>query len=132
MLLLLLIILLLIKKINNMKLIFRHVCDVHSRRKDGQYLCEYGTNGICFVWNDKISNESDYKSHVVHDHAFRSIPCVIPYRKTSDSRRPTDEWNFYSASQSLATVLNDPRRPRSVYLYYNNKLKFYHIHYKLF
>lgn len=100
---------------------FRHLCDVHSRRKDGQYLCEYGANGICTVWNNKISNESDYKRHVLHDHAFQSISCVVPYRKTSDSRRPTDEWNFYSASQSLATVLNDPRRPRSVYLYYNNK-----------
>lgn len=52
----------------------------------------------------------------MYEHAFRSISCVMPYRKTSDNKRPTDEWNFYSASQSLATVINDPRRPRSVSL----------------
>lgn len=83
---------------------------MHSRRKDGQYFCEYGATKICC----KMSNESDYKIHVVHNHAFQSVNCVKPYRKTSDNKRPTDEWNFYSASQSLATVLNDPRRPRSV------------------
>lgn len=88
--------------------------DAHSQKKDGQYFCEYGANGTCCVRNDKSSNESIYKTHVVHDHAFRSVTCVMPYRKTSDSKRPADEWNFYSASQSLATVLNDPRRPRSV------------------
>lgn len=93
---------------------YRHLFEVHSRRKDGQYFCEYNANGICYKWNGKSSNESDYKKHIVHDHAFRSIPSLMPYRKTSDSKRPTDEWNFYSASQSLATVLNDPRRPRSV------------------
>lgn len=87
----------------------RHLYDVHSRRKDGQYFCEYGTTRVCC----KKSNESDYKIHVVHNHAFQSANCVVPYRKTSDNKRPTDEWNFYSASQSLATVLNDPRRPRS-------------------
>lgn len=84
--------------------------DVHSRRKDGQYFCEYGDTRICC----KKSNESDYKIHVVYNHAFQSVNCVKPYRKTSDNKRPTDEWNFYSASQSLATVLNDPRRPRTV------------------
>ncbi|XP_022177751.1 vacuolar protein sorting-associated protein 54 [Myzus persicae] len=87
----------------------RHLYDVHSRRKDGQYFCEYGATRICC----KKANESDYKMHVVHNHAFQSVNCVIPYRKTSDNKRPTDEWNFYSASQSLATVINDPRRPRS-------------------
>lgn len=101
------------------KLFYRHLYDAHSRKKDSQYFCEYGNDGICNTWNGKIPNESDYKIHV-HDHAFRSIPCVMPYRKTSDSKRPTDEWNFYSASQSLATVLNDPRRSRSV-CFYNNK-----------
>lgn len=88
--------------------------DAHSRRKDDQYFCEYGVNEICCILNGKYFNESDYKTHVVHDHAFRSISQVMPYRKTSDNKRPTDEWNFYSASQSLATVLNNPRRPRSV------------------
>lgn len=88
--------------------------DIHRRKKDNQYFCDYGVNGICSVWKGKNSNESDYKLHVVHDHAFRD---VLPYRKTSDSKRLTDEWNFYSASQSLATVLNDPRRPRSVSYY---------------
>lgn len=82
---------------------------MHSRRKDGQYFCEYGATRVCC----KKSNESDYKMHV-QNHAFQSSIRVVPYRKTSDNKRPTDEWNFYSASQSLATVLNDPRRPRSV------------------
>ncbi|XP_025412202.1 vacuolar protein sorting-associated protein 54 isoform X2 [Sipha flava] len=91
----------------------QHLFEVHSRKKDSQYFCEYNSNGNCFMWNGKNSNESDYKKHIVHDHAFRSIPCLTTYRKTSDSKRPTNEWNFYSASQSLATVLNDPRRPRS-------------------
>lgn len=98
---------------------------MHSRRKDGQYFCEYGVNGICNMWNGKKFNETEYKMHVVHDHAFRSIPNVMPYRKTSNNKQPTDEWNFYSASQSLATVLNDPRRPRSV-CFYNNKYTFYY------
>lgn len=87
----------------------------HSRKKDDQYFCEYGANGICYTWSGKISYESDYKIHVIHNHAFRTIPCAIPYRKTSDSKQPTDEWNFYS--QSLATVINDPRRARSVCFY---------------
>jgi len=104
-----------VKKLNYF---YRHLYDVHSRIKDDRYFCEYGDNGICCMWNGKDSNESDYRIHVLHDHAFRSVPHVIPYRKTSDNRHPTDEWNFYSASQSLATVINDPRRPRSVCIYF--------------
>lgn len=84
--------------------------DKHCKQKDSQYFCEYGANGICCMWREKNFNEPDYKIHV-RDHAFHD---VMPYRKTSESKQPTDEWNFYSASQCLATVLNDPRRPRSV------------------
>lgn len=91
--------------------------DVHCTKHDGQYSCEYGTNGICDLLNGKTTNESDYKVHVMYEHAFRSITSVKFYRKTSEHLQPSDEWNFYSASQSLATVINDPRRPRSVSFY---------------
>lgn len=102
-------------KLNNFH---RHLYDVHSRRKHDQYFCEYGANGICCIWNGKNSNESDYKMHVLQDHAFQSNFHVMSYHKTSKNRHSTDEWNFYSASQSLATVINDPRRPRSVCFYF--------------
>lgn len=107
----------------------RHLYEKHGTKvQSNQYSCEYGSNRTCNIWNSKSSSETEYKTHVVRDHAFRSST-AIPYRKTSDSKRPSDEWNFYSASQSLATVLNDPRRPRPVcfssfkmflYFYNNN------------
>ncbi|XP_050424790.1 vacuolar protein sorting-associated protein 54 isoform X2 [Adelges cooleyi] len=90
----------------------RHLYEKHGTKvQSNQYSCEYGSNRTCNIWNSKSSSETEYKTHVVRDYAFRSST-AIPYRKTSDSKRPSDEWNFYSASQSLATVLNDPRRPR--------------------
>lgn len=88
----------------------------HSRKINDQFFCEYGVDGTCCTQNGRISNESDYKIHIIQEHAFRTTPCAIPYRKTSDSKQPTDEWNFYS--QSLATVINDPRRARSVCFFF--------------
>ncbi|XP_050549067.1 vacuolar protein sorting-associated protein 54-like isoform X1 [Daktulosphaira vitifoliae] len=91
----------------------RHLYDKHRTvSKNNSYYCKYGSNGVCNGHNSRSYSESEYKTHIVQDHAFHIIS-VLPYHKTSNCKKPSDEWNFYSASQSLSTVLNDPKQPRS-------------------
>ncbi|CAH2234906.1 vacuolar protein sorting-associated protein 54 [Pararge aegeria] len=74
----------------------RHIHQKHSIKEGSIVLCQYGQNGICSALQFGDLRKAGFKYHVRQYHLY----------KTS----ATDDWTFYSSSQNLPAVLNDPNR----------------------
>ncbi|KAL0880845.1 hypothetical protein ABMA27_002028 [Loxostege sticticalis] len=74
----------------------RHIQDKHSVKEGSIILCQYGQNGICSALQFGDLRKAGFKYHVREYHLY--------------SKATTDDWTFYSSSQNLPAVLNDPNR----------------------
>ncbi|XP_041987397.1 vacuolar protein sorting-associated protein 54 [Aricia agestis] len=73
-----------------------HIFEKHSHREGSIVLCQYGPNGICSALQFGDLRKAGFKYHVRQHHLFNTIG--------------SDNWTFYSSSQNLPAVLNDPNR----------------------
>ncbi|XP_011563966.3 vacuolar protein sorting-associated protein 54 [Plutella xylostella] len=74
----------------------RHIQDKHALKEGSIVLCQYGQNGICSALQFGDLRKAGFKYHVREYHSF--------------TRDASDNWTFYSSSQNLPAVLNDPNR----------------------
>ncbi|CAG9785569.1 unnamed protein product [Diatraea saccharalis] len=74
----------------------RHIQDKHSIKEGSIILCQYGQNGICSALQFGDLRKAGFKYHVREHHLY--------------SIDGNDDWTFYSSSQNLPAVLNDPNR----------------------
>ncbi|XP_022814810.1 vacuolar protein sorting-associated protein 54 isoform X2 [Spodoptera litura] len=74
----------------------RHIQDKHSIKEGSIILCQYGQNGMCSSLQFGDLRKAGFKYHVREYHLY-----------IKDSN---DDWTFYSSSQNLPAVLNDPNR----------------------
>lgn len=75
---------------------YRHIQEKHSIREGSIILCQYGQNGICSALQFGDLRKAGFKYHVREYHLFE--------------KDITDDWTFYSSSQNLPAVLNDPNK----------------------
>ncbi|XP_063621173.1 vacuolar protein sorting-associated protein 54 [Cydia splendana] len=75
----------------------RHIQDRHSIKEGSIILCQYGPNGICASLQFGDLRKAGFKYHVREYHLFAKDEVE-------------DDWTFYSSSQNLPAVLNDPNR----------------------
>ncbi|XP_073949308.1 VPS54 subunit of GARP complex scat [Choristoneura fumiferana] len=75
----------------------RHIQDKHSIKEGSIILCQYGPNGICATLQFGDLRKAGFKYHVREYHLYAK----------DDAE---DDWTFYSSSQNLPAVLNDPNR----------------------
>ncbi|KAI5632359.1 vps54-like protein domain-containing protein [Phthorimaea operculella] len=80
----------------------RHVQDKHSIKEGSIILCQYGPNGICSALQFGDLRKAGFKYHIREYHLYEK-----------DAK---EDWDFYSSSQNLPAVLNDPNREPSVAL----------------
>ncbi|XP_050673823.1 vacuolar protein sorting-associated protein 54 [Leptidea sinapis] len=73
----------------------KHVQEKHSIKEGSLILCQYGLNGICSALQFGDLRKAGFKYHIRQHHLFELN---------------TDNWDFYSSSQNLPAVLNDPNR----------------------
>lgn len=76
--------------------IFRHIQEKHSIKEGTIILCQYGQNGICSALQFGDLRKAGFKYHVRQHHIYKT--------------NTNDDWTFYSSSQNLPAVLNDPNR----------------------
>ncbi|XP_068632374.1 vacuolar protein sorting-associated protein 54 [Battus philenor] len=74
----------------------RHIQDKHSIKEGSIVLCQYGQNGICSALQFGDLRKAGFKYHVRAYHLF--------------TKEVSDNWTFYSSSQNLPAVLNDPNK----------------------
>ncbi|CAH2991272.1 unnamed protein product [Chilo suppressalis] len=74
----------------------RHIQDKHSIKEGSIILCQYGKNGICSALQFGDLRKAGFKYHVREYHLY--------------SKDENEDWTFYSSSQNLPAVLNDPNR----------------------
>ncbi|XP_034826857.1 vacuolar protein sorting-associated protein 54 [Maniola hyperantus] len=74
----------------------RHILQKHSVKEGSIILCQYGQNGICSALQFGDLRKAGFKYHVRQYHLYKTTA--------------TDDWTFYSSSQNLPAVLNDPNR----------------------
>ncbi|CAK1601072.1 unnamed protein product [Parnassius mnemosyne] len=74
----------------------RHIQDKHSIKEGSIILCQYGQNGICSALQFGDLRKSGFKYHVREYHLY--------------TKGGNEDWTFYSSSQNLPAVLNDPNR----------------------
>lgn len=75
---------------------YRHIQDKHSIKEGSIILCQYGQNGICSALQFGDLRKAGFKYHVREYHLY--------------AKDLSGDWNFYSSSQNLPAVLNDPNR----------------------
>ncbi|XP_072938540.1 vacuolar protein sorting-associated protein 54 [Epargyreus clarus] len=81
---------------NNATEFERHIHEKHSIKEGSIILCQYGKNGICSALQFGDLRKPGFKYHVREYHLY--------------ARNDSDDWTFYSSSQNLPAVLNDPNR----------------------
>ncbi|KPI92645.1 Vacuolar protein sorting-associated protein 54 [Papilio xuthus] len=74
----------------------RHIQDKHSIREGSIILCQYGQNGICSALQFGDLRKAGFKYHVREYHLY--------------AKGGSEDWTFYSSSQNLPAVLNDPNK----------------------
>lgn len=74
----------------------RHLLQKHSYKEGSIILCQYGQNGICSSLQFGDLRKAGFRYHVREYHLY--------------SEGTSDKWTFYSSSQNLPAVLNDPNR----------------------
>ncbi|XP_028161268.1 vacuolar protein sorting-associated protein 54 [Ostrinia nubilalis] len=74
----------------------RHIQDKHTVKEGSIILCQYGQNGICSALQFGDLRKAGFKYHVREYHLY--------------SKSTSEDWTFYSSSQNLPAVLNDPNR----------------------
>lgn len=74
----------------------RHIQEKHSIKEGSIILCQYGQNGICSALQFGDLRKAGFKYHVREYHLY--------------SKDVSDNWTFYSSSQNLPAVLNDPNK----------------------
>ncbi|XP_013187838.1 vacuolar protein sorting-associated protein 54 [Amyelois transitella] len=74
----------------------RHIQDKHSIKEGSIILCQYGQNGICSALQFGDLRKAGFKYHVREYHLY--------------AKDVSEDWTFYSSSQNLPAVLNDPNR----------------------
>ncbi|XP_050347253.1 vacuolar protein sorting-associated protein 54 [Nymphalis io] len=74
----------------------RHIQEKHSIKEGTLILCQYGQNGICSALQFGDLRKAGFKYHVRQYHIYKT--------------NTNDDWTFYSSSQNLPAVLNDPNR----------------------
>ncbi|XP_053613187.1 vacuolar protein sorting-associated protein 54 [Plodia interpunctella] len=74
----------------------RHIQDKHSIKEGSIILCQYGQNGICSALQFGDLRKAGFKYHVREYHLY--------------STDKSEDWTFYSSSQNLPAVLNDPKK----------------------
>ncbi|KOB71573.1 Vacuolar protein sorting, partial [Operophtera brumata] len=74
----------------------RHVQEKHSIKEGSIILCQYGQNGMCSALQFGDLRKAGFKYHVREYHLY-----------VNDDN---NDWTFYSSSQNLPAVLNDPNR----------------------
>ncbi|XP_013142732.1 PREDICTED: vacuolar protein sorting-associated protein 54 [Papilio polytes] len=74
----------------------RHVKDKHSLKEGSIILCQYGQNGICSALQFGDLRKAGFKYHVREYHLY--------------AKGNSEDWTFYSSSQNLPAVLNDPNK----------------------
>ncbi|XP_014362475.2 vacuolar protein sorting-associated protein 54 [Papilio machaon] len=74
----------------------RHIQDKHSIKEGSIILCQYGQNGICSALQFGDLRKAGFKYHVREYHLY--------------AKGGSEDWTFYSSSQNLPAVLNDPNK----------------------
>lgn len=75
---------------------FRHIFEKHSMREGSIVLCQYDPSGVCTSLQFGDLRRAGFKYHVREHHLHKKYA--------------SDKWTFYSSSQNLPAVLNDPNR----------------------
>ncbi|CAG0924155.1 unnamed protein product, partial [Notodromas monacha] len=94
----------------------QHLRSSHCSREGGSYVCKYGYNGVCASLPVEGVDDKDYEQHVCKQHLGPDSSFANSRRRSSvlslsgTATGSTRSWTLYSASQNLATVLNDPNR----------------------
>ncbi|XP_039284112.1 vacuolar protein sorting-associated protein 54 isoform X2 [Nilaparvata lugens] len=90
----------------------RHLGEKHCTREGGSFVCRYGDNRVCCTLPVEGVNGADYEQHIHRHHVANNNH---PRRKVSTASSSSRgdgadviKWSFYSASQNLPAVLNDP------------------------
>ncbi|KAG6464728.1 vacuolar protein sorting-associated protein 54 [Manduca sexta] len=81
----------------------RHILEKHSIREGSLILCQYGQNGMCSSLQFGDLRKAGFKYHIREYHSY--------------VKSPTDDWTFYSSSQNLPAVLNDPNRGKQSHFF---------------
>lgn len=79
-----------------MSAFYRHIQDKHSIKEGSLTLCQYGQNGMCPALQFGDLRKAGFRYHVRQYHLY--------------ANDETSDWTFYSSSQNLPAVLNDPNR----------------------
>lgn len=74
----------------------RHIFEKHSIKEGSLILCQYGQNGMCAALQFGDLRKAGFKYHIREYHLY--------------SKDPSEDWTFYSSSQNLPAVLNDPNK----------------------
>ncbi|XP_039284111.1 vacuolar protein sorting-associated protein 54 isoform X1 [Nilaparvata lugens] len=90
----------------------KHLGEKHCTREGGSFVCRYGDNRVCCTLPVEGVNGADYEQHIHRHHVANNNH---PRRKVSTASSSSRgdgadviKWSFYSASQNLPAVLNDP------------------------
>ncbi|XP_045495135.1 vacuolar protein sorting-associated protein 54 [Colias croceus] len=74
----------------------KHIQEKHSIKEGSIILCQYGQNGICSALQFGDLRKAGFKYHIRQHHLFNTDG--------------PENWDFYSSSQNIPAVLNDPNR----------------------
>ncbi|XP_046847632.1 vacuolar protein sorting-associated protein 54-like isoform X2 [Xenia sp. Carnegie-2017] len=115
-------------KFENPRDFVHHLRSEHCTKEGGSFVCRYGPNGVCPSLPIEGVSDEDYEAHV-EKHHVRSKPKIdVPESKEAKSYEvkafgfvqlppisfKEEKWTFFSATQNMAAVLNDPNeRKRS-------------------
>ncbi|XP_028414316.1 vacuolar protein sorting-associated protein 54-like, partial [Dendronephthya gigantea] len=106
----------------------RHLRSEHCSKEGGSFVCLYGWNGVCPSLPVEGVSDADYEDHVEKHHVGTSFARTDDYglkERQCDNRMigyvqmppisfSEEKWTFFSSTQNLAAVLNDPNeRKRS-------------------
>ena len=95
----------------------KHLRSKHCSKEGGSFVCRYGHNGVCPSLPVEGVSDVDYEAHVEKNHIGSKIQTVrttkhedrlVGYVQMPPISFKEDNWTFFSSTQNLPAVLNDP------------------------
>lgn len=100
----------------------RHLRSEHCTKEGGSFVCRYGRNGVCPSLPVEGVSDVDYEAHVEKHHVGTSVKNENSHASAVNNREnrmigyvqlppisfKEENWTFFSSTQNLAAVLNDP------------------------
>lgn len=106
----------------------KHLRTEHCSKEGGSFVCRYGRNGVCPSLPVEGVSDVDYEAHVEKNHIGTALQTetvtpgatghredrLVGYVHMPPISFKEQNWTFFSSTQNLASVLNDPsERKRS-------------------